>query len=164
MAPAPAPGKQGCGVDQISATPTPTPAWKNRLRLQLRLRPTSVSFSTCRRAMLIKQRYLLCNAFASVIVIILLAKWTTNLSNSLRGPRINELTCKLGDNYPAVNQNGLSDRTSPLVKVKGVLKQLYPYSPGSKRNPSDKKQVHDKPSAVCSQPAIFCFYLCFHLD
>ena len=27
-----------------------------------------------------------------------------------------------GDNYPAVNQNGLSDRNLPQVKVKRVLK------------------------------------------
>ena len=33
---------------------------------------------------------------------------------------INYLTCKLRDNYPAVNQNGLSDRTLPLVEVKCV--------------------------------------------
>ena len=38
---------------------------------------------------------------------------------------INYLTCKLVDNYPAVNQNGLSDRIFPLVEVKCVLKQLY---------------------------------------
>ena len=30
--------------------------------------------------------------------------------------------CELGDNYPAVNQNGLSDRNLPQVKVKCALK------------------------------------------
>ena len=42
---------------------------------------------------------------------------------------INYLTCKLVDTYPAVNQNGLSDRTLPLVEVICVLKQLYPPPP-----------------------------------
>ena len=76
--------EQGCGVDQISVTPTPTPtpAWKNRLRLQLRLqlrlRPTLVSFFHMSKSNVLKQWYLLCNAFDAKYC------WQTRQQNSVK--------------------------------------------------------------------------------
>ena len=94
------------GLEKSTPTPTPTPAPT--------LTYTSLFFHMSKSNVL-KQWYLLCNAFDAKYC---WQNWTAKFSKSLPGPRI----VNWGDNYPAVNQNGLSDRNLPQVKVKCVLK------------------------------------------
>ena len=83
------------GLEKSTPTPIPTPA------------PTHMSlFFHMSKSNVLKQWYLLCNALDAKYCV-----QTRQQSSVKKFARTSY--CELGDNYPAVNQNGLSDRNLP---------------------------------------------------